>query len=173
MLPDPLHPAVVHFPVALAFATPALAILGAVWIAKGAKPIHGWSPVVLSALLLAAGALVAVQSGEDQEDRIEAIVPEDAFELHEERGELLRNLAILALVVSALGLLDGRKGWVGRGLAGAALVAVAAVAWLTGASGGELVYRHGAGSAYAVPSSGAEAGYVTEARQGHDEHDDD
>ena len=155
MLPDPLHPAVVHLPVALAAVAPALAILAAVLIAKGAKPIHGWLPVVLATLLLAASAIAAVETGEDQEERVEAIVPHDPLELHEERGELLRNIAVLAFLASAFGLLAGRRGWIARGVTGAALAGVLVVAWLTGKSGGELVYRHGAADAYVVPPPGA------------------
>ncbi|HEX5633611.1 MAG TPA: DUF2231 domain-containing protein [Gemmatimonadales bacterium] len=151
MLPDPLHPAVVHFPVALAFVAPLLALLGAVLVAKGVKPLHGWSPVVLVTLLLVAGAVVAVETGEDQEERVEAIVPEDALELHEERAELLRNVAVVALLLAGVGLLDGRKGWVGRGLAVVTLVGALVVAWRAGETGGELVYRHGAASAYVDP----------------------
>lgn len=157
MLPDPLHPAVVHFPVALAFVAPLLALLGAVLVAKGVKPLHGWSPVVLVTLLLAAGAFVAVETGEDQEERVEAILPEDALELHEERAELLRNVAVVALLLTGAGLLDGRKGWVGRGLAAGALVGALVVAWMTGETGGELVYRHGAANAYVDPGGPSRA----------------
>ena len=144
MLPDPLHPAVVHFPLALAFVAPALAVLGVVLVAKGAKPLQGWSPVVLATVFLLAGAIVAVETGEDQEERVEEIVPEAPLELHEERAELVRNVAAVALVLSALGLLGGRKGWIARGLAGAALLGVLAAAWVTGKTGGELVILPGA-----------------------------
>ena len=170
LLPDPLHPAVVHFPVALAFLAPALAVLGAVLVAKGAKPLQGWSPVVLAAALLLAGAIVAVETGEDQEDRVEDIVPENALELHEERGELVRNVAAVAFVLSALGLLGGRYGWIARGLAGAALAGVLAAAWVTGKTGGELVYRHGAASAYANEQPSAQS--PESSGDGEDEDDD-
>jgi hypothetical protein len=127
---------------------PLLALLGAVLVAKGVKPLHGWLPVVLVTLLLAAGAIVAVETGEDQEERVESIVPEEALELHEERAELLRNVAVLALLLALVGLLDGRRGWVGRGLAAGVLVGAIVVGWMAGETGGELVYRHGAANAY-------------------------
>jgi len=42
MLPNPLHPAVVHFPIVLALLLPIFAI-GALWtIRRGARPRRAW-----------------------------------------------------------------------------------------------------------------------------------
>jgi hypothetical protein len=65
MLPDPLHPAVVHLPMALAVLIPALAL----------------------------------ETGKDEEDRVERVVSEDLIEAHEEAAErflLLGGIGLLA-----------------------------------------------------------------------------
>jgi uncharacterized membrane protein len=53
MLPNPLHPAIVHFPIVLAFQLPIFA-LGALWaIRHGARFRRAWLvPVALSAALV-------------------------------------------------------------------------------------------------------------------------
>ena len=61
MLPNPLHPAVVHFPIVLAVLMP-LFVIGALWaIRRGAAPLRAWSlPLAPAGLLVGAagGALV-------------------------------------------------------------------------------------------------------------------
>ena len=52
MLPDPLHPAVVHFPIALAALVPLLAVLAIVAIRRRFLPPHSWWLVVLLQALL-------------------------------------------------------------------------------------------------------------------------
>ena len=65
MLPNPLHPAVVHFPLVLAFLLPIFAI-GAIWaIGRGARPRRAWSIPLAVALSLAASAWAAVETGEE------------------------------------------------------------------------------------------------------------
>ncbi|MEZ4588092.1 MAG: hypothetical protein R2909_17075 [Gemmatimonadales bacterium] len=78
------------------------------------------------------------------------MVPESALESHEERGEafLLASVAVLAL--TSLGLAKGRVGELGRGISVLAAVALIPLGALVGHSGGNLVYRHGAASAYAT-----------------------
>jgi len=51
-LPDPLHPAVVHFPIALSVLVPLLALLSLSAIARGFVPERVWAVVVLAQALL-------------------------------------------------------------------------------------------------------------------------
>ena len=83
----PLHPAIVHLPLGLAFILPALAI-GFAWaVSRGRVRPRAWTAiVVLQAALLGAG-LVAMNTGEREEDRVERIVPESALERHEAYAE--------------------------------------------------------------------------------------
>src|SRR5689334_484443 len=79
----PLHPAVVHVPLGLAFVMPALALgfTWAVWAGR-VRPRAWFALVALQALLLGAG-LVAMTTGQREEDRVEAVVPESAIHQHE------------------------------------------------------------------------------------------
>ena len=69
MMPDPLHPAIVHFPIVLAVLSPVIA--GAlVWaIRSGRVPLRAWiGMLVLQAALVGSGWLAA-ETGEREEER--------------------------------------------------------------------------------------------------------
>lgn len=167
MLPDPLHPAVVHFPIVLAFLLPIFA-LGAVWaIRTGARPTRAWSLPLVLAAALTVSAWVALTTGEAQEDRVEAVVAESVLHEHEEAAERFLVLSGLVLLVSFAGLAGGTIGTAGRLLATAGSVVVLVAGVSVGEAGGELVYRHGAAAAYVTTPSQA----TTPARPERD-HDD-
>lgn len=149
MLPNPLHPAIVHFPVVLAFLLPIFAI-GSLWvIRRGAAARRAWAiPVALSAAL-ALSAFVAVKTGEAQEDRVEDVVPGHALDTHEDAAELFLTASGILMLVTVAGLAGGVVGRSARLLATGGAVALVFAAASVGHSGGELVYRHGAASAYA------------------------
>jgi hypothetical protein len=153
MLPDPLHPAVVHLPIALALLAPFAALLAALAIRAAWLPARAWAAVVLLQGLLVASAWAALETGEREEERVESVVRESRIEAHEKAAERFLPLAIGALVVSSAGLIAGRTGAFGRGATVAAAAGVLAAAVAVGHSGGELVYRHGAASAYATPTA--------------------
>lgn len=148
MIPDPLHPAVVHFPIVFAFILPVVAV-GALWaIRRGTPPRRAWAPALVVAGLLAASSWLAVQTGGAQEDRVEGVVAERPLENHEEAGERFLILSVVGLAVVGAGMLRGSAGrasrWAGAVAAGVLLLAGVQV----GHSGGELAYRHGAAAAY-------------------------
>jgi uncharacterized membrane protein len=151
MLPDPLHPAVVHFPIVLAFLLPIFA-LAAIWaIHRGSATARTWLvPVALSAAL-ALSSWVAVQTGEGQEEKVEDIVPNAALDTHEEAAELFLTLSGVLVLVAGAGFLPGVAGRTARAAAALGAVGLVAVGANVGHSGGELVYKHGAASAYAQP----------------------
>lgn len=154
MLPDPLHPAVVHFPVVLVVLLP-LVVLGALWaIRRGVAPGRAWAIPVATAALLAVSAWAALKTGEGQEERVEEIVPEQALHAHEEDAERFLALSGVLVVIMGAGLVRGRLGQAARlvATAGAFGLVVAGVA--VGHSGGELVYKHGAASAYVGADGG-------------------
>jgi len=148
MMPDPLHPAVVHLPIALAVLIPGLAILGIVLIRTGFLPARGWALVVLLQALLVGSGWLALETGEDQEDRVERVVAERHIETHEEAAERFLGLAGLGLLATVAGLLPRRAGGVGRVVGTLVTLGVLAAGISVGHSGGELVYEHGAASAY-------------------------
>lgn len=165
MIPNPLHPAIVHFPIVLMFLVP-LAALVALWaIRRGAAPVRAWAGVVALAAVLSASAWIAKETGEQQEERVEAVVSERAVETHQDAADLFFILSLASLAVMAVGIAPGRAGTAGRALGTVAAAFLIIAGWRVGASGGELVYRHGAAQAYvsaaaAGPGGGAEAGEV-------------
>ena len=148
MLPDPLHPAVVHLPMALAVVIPALAFLGVWLIHKSLLPARSWILIVFLQVLLVGSGWLALETGEDEEDRVERVVSEDLIEAHEEAAERFLLLGGIGLLVSGAGLLSGQRGSAGRVAGTVATMVVLAAAVSVGHLGGDLVYRHGAATAY-------------------------
>jgi uncharacterized membrane protein len=148
MLPDPLHPAIVHLPIALAILVPLVALFALAAARLGFLPVRGWAFVVLIQLLLVGSAWMAIETGEDQEERALKVVAERHIEDHAERAERLMWAAGVALVVIGAGLAPGRVGSVSRPLGLVLSLGVAALAADVGHSGGLLVYEHGAAAAY-------------------------
>lgn len=143
-LPDPLHPAVVHFPIVLLLLAAPVAVA-----AVFRRP--RWLAVVAAALLGlgALGAVVAVQTGEEDSERVsETPALEAVMEEHEEWAERTQVVALVAAVLALGAVALGR--WPGIALGARVMAAVGALAagWCvaeTGHYGGILVYQHGAG----------------------------
>lgn len=157
----PLHALVVHLPIALTVLVPLFAIGALILGRRGVSAHKVWAvPVALMAMLLVSG-LVAENTGEDQEDRVEQVVPKQAMHDHEEAAELFVLVAGGALLVAAGGLLPNRAGAMLRVAGTVGTLVVFATGWNVGHSGGALVYQHNAGSAYAQNAGtgpGANAG---------------
>jgi len=156
MLPDPLHPAIVHLPIALAALIPGLAILGFLLVRREWLPPRSWAFIVVLQLLLVGSGWLALETGEDQEDRVERVVAERHIEAHEEAAERFLLIAVAALLGVGAGLLPGGPGTAGRLVGTLATLGVLAAGLSVGHSGGELVYKHGAANAY-VPCAGSTA----------------
>jgi uncharacterized membrane protein len=175
----PLHPAVVHLPLGLALIIPVFTVLfalvlwsqffrragaaslvpvGEVVVVDARRPgPRAWIAVVaLQAVLLGAG-LVAMNTGEQDEERVERVVPEAAIERHEEYAQQFVWGSGLMLALAALVLVFRRPPvalWLVTAAALASLL-VAALALRVGKAGGELVYAYNAGAAYSSPASRA------------------
>lgn len=153
----PLHPKLVHLPIALAVLMPLISggLLLAWW--RDWLPRRAWwLAVALQALLLASG-LAARSAGEEDEERVERVVPHDAIEEHEEAATGFLIGGGVALVL-ALGAALLRREGLARGVAATTVAATLAVTWLgfrVGEAGGKLVYQYGAGAAF---SGGGAAG---------------
>jgi uncharacterized membrane protein len=152
MLPNPLHPAVVHFPVVLAFLLP-LVVGGALWaIRRGANARRAWLVPLSVAVALSLSAWAAVQTGGAQGERVERVVSEQAIESHEEMAEAFLAVSAGLTVVALVGLLAGIPGRTARVLTGIGSLAVVGLVARVGHSGGQLVYKYGAASAYTTQS---------------------
>lgn len=143
LIPNPLHPAVVHLPIALAVLLPLFAA-GSLWaIHRGTKPARAWLLTTALLGLLALSAVVAVQTGKAQSDRVERVVGEAAVDQHEETGETFLILSAIVFAVSLAGLVSGTAGRVARGATMVGVLALLIVGWRVGHSGGTIVYHSG------------------------------
>lgn len=158
MLDIPLHPLVVHFPIVLTILLP-ISVLWALWaIRKGTTPRRAWAAPAVVAATLALSAFAAVRTGENEEDRVERVVSEQVLHGHEEGAERFLVLSGVLLLVAASGFLPGTAGRAARLVTAAGAVGLVAAAVQVGHSGGTLVYRHGAASAYTTaPGATADA----------------
>ena len=109
MLPDPLHPAVVHFPIVFVVLLP-LVIATVLWaIRRGAQPRRAWAIPVLLAAALVGSSWVALRTGEAQEERVEDVVARRPLHEHEEAGERFLVLSGILLLIAAGGLARDRE----------------------------------------------------------------
>jgi uncharacterized membrane protein len=176
MLPNPLHPAIVHFPVVLAFLLPLFAV-GSLWaIRRGARPRRAWSIPIAGALALVASAWLSVETGEAQDKRVERVVAEQPLSVHEEMAEAFLTGSAIVALVAVTGLVGGGIGRAARAVTVVGASALVVGAALVGHSGGQLVYRYGAASAYtsgvagtANADSSRSPTRVVGRRDGHDE----
>jgi uncharacterized membrane protein len=168
MLPDPLHPAVVHFPIVFMFLLPIAAAVALWAIRRGSRPRLAWAVPTGLALALTLSAWFAVETGESQEERVEHAVGEGALHSHEEGAERFLVLSGVLLLVSGGGLFGGYAGRSARLATLAGALGLAAVGAQVGHTGGKLVYQQGAANAYLPGGSGA----VTAAGDERTRHDD-
>jgi uncharacterized membrane protein len=158
LLPDPLHPAVVHFPIALSALVPLIALLSLFAIARSFVPERAWAVVVLAQALLVGSAWLAHDTGHDEEERVERVVEKHYIEEHEEAADWMLWLGVGVLPLVAAGMLPGRGGRIARIAGAASTLIVLAAAVRVGHLGGKLVYEHGAANAYVhaqTPKPGA------------------
>ena len=145
-LPDPLHPAIVHFPIVLIL----LGTLIAIAAMFSSHPVMLRIGAIVWALA-AAGAVAATWSGDEDEDAAEhaGAAAKQVFEEHEEWGERSRDAAIItALAAVAAAVTLKRLPRFSRGAAALTALISLAASWCvleTGHYGGQLVYHHGVG----------------------------
>ena len=152
-MPNPLHPAVVHFPVVLAVLLPIVVIGGLLAIRSGA-PMRSWLVVAAFGGALTLSAWMAIETGEDQEDAVEEVVPRVAIHEHEEAAEAMLLTSGILFLLLAAGVAPGRVGRAARVVSAPASLVLLVMAFRVGGTGGELVYEHGAASAYVASSAG-------------------
>jgi uncharacterized membrane protein len=144
-IPDPLHPALVHFPIVLILLGTGLAILAVFW-RKGYVPAFAAALLVMGAL----GAWAAVASGKSDGGLVEntSVGVGALLDAHETWAERTLTAAAIAAVMAVGSVALFRFPRAARGGAVAAALAAMVAAWTvyeTGHRGGALVYKHGAG----------------------------
>lgn len=152
LLPNPLHAAVVHMPMALTVLVPIFAIGALIAVQRGARPLRTWGVAAAMFAVLSLSAWASLETGEDQEDTVEVVVPKAALKTHEEAADKFLWLSVGVLGIAAVGLLGGRIGTGARVLATIGSGVLLVAGYNVGHSGGQLVYQHGAASAYTTDS---------------------
>lgn len=173
MLPEPLHPLVVHFPMAFAVLLPISAAIALWAIRRGGAPLKAWAIPAAMAVALTGSAFVALETGEAEEEKVEAFVGEAAIHEHEEAAERFLLFSGLVTLVAGVGLLSGVTGRAARLVASAGTLVVLAAGIQVGAAGGDLVYEHGAAQAYVRGAArGAPTSEISEGRETDGEEDE-
>jgi uncharacterized membrane protein len=154
-LPDPLHPAIVHFPIVVILLG-TVAAVGAVFWRKHQLPIVAGILLTLGAI----GAWVSVETGESDGGLVENASPqaESLLNAHEDWAKRTLTAAAIAAAVAAVSIALFRFPRVARatGAIAAAIAVVASYAvYETGHRGGLLVYKHGAGISVADAGTAA------------------
>jgi uncharacterized membrane protein len=168
MIPDPLHPAIVHLPMALVVLLPLFTVGALLAIWRGAKPRGSWSVVLAMQLILSFSSWLAVETGEEDEDRYEHGPAEQMLESHEELAEGFTVYAWLALPLAALGLAAGRFGQIARIAYLGVAIGLLVVGSMLGHRGGKIVYPDGA----QAPANQLIGDFNRRDHDDHDDHDD-
>ncbi len=94
MLPNPLHPAIVHFPIVLMILLPISAAVALWAIGRGTRPLIAWAVPTAFAAALALSSWAALSTGGEQAEAVEAKATEQYVEQHEESAELFLGLSV-------------------------------------------------------------------------------
>jgi uncharacterized membrane protein len=170
LIPSPLHPALVHFPIVLALLLPVVA-LTALWaIRRGIAARRAWLAPLAVVAGLALSAWISVETGEQDEERAEKVVGEQTLERHEDAAHLFLGLSVGLLALTAAGLVGGPFGRTARGLGVAASLGLIAAGFQVGHTGGRIVYGNGVTGAAGMSQLPATVGQGSDG--GSDQDDD-
>lgn len=147
----PLHPVVVHVPLGVCVIMPLVLVVLTLALKRGWATKRAFLLAGLMQAVVVVGAGVSIVTGEVDEERIEATVPEALVEPHERLGQVFLAASALSLVLVVLTAVV-RASWTKRLAIASTLASLGVVgaAIAVGHTGGELVYRRGAAAGYAV-----------------------
>jgi len=150
----PLHPALVHVPLGLAFLIPFLALAAVVAWWKGAVTQRAWRVIVVLQLVLLGAGLYVKQTGEHDLRIVRRMLPRGTVHPHSEAADWFVWGAGATLVLAGLGLVlkDRKARWAATAATVATFV-VAGIGVRLGHLGGVLVYQKGAAMIYTADST--------------------
>lgn len=152
LVPSPLHPALVHFPIVLILLGTIVAIVAAATVRWNLR----WAAAAILALG-AIGAVVAAGTGEEEGEAIDQTPAVSALlEQHAQWAERTEVVAIAAAILAVAAVVGTRWRLARHGLgvvSAVAAIAASVCVFETGHRGGQLVYRHAAGVNLAPPGA--------------------
>ena len=172
----PLHPAIVHVPLGLAVVMPLL--LGAMVLAivTGRLPARIWLLALLLQGVLLGAAGLALRTGEQDEDRVEARAGESAVEAHERAAQGFTVAAGATFIAAAIALVlrNRRRPFLFAGATSVALsVGMLVLAVEAGSRGGALVHAAPGMARGGEVQPGNDDPGPGQGRSGEDDDDDD
>lgn len=148
------HPKLVHVPIALGVLMPLISagLLLAWW--RDWLPRRVWFLAVGLQVILVGSGVVALRSGEADEERVERVVAERFIEAHEEAAEAFvwGSAGVLGVMLLASAFGARRPGLPLAAAATLGTFIVLGLGYRTGQAGGRLVYQHGAAQAHMTNS---------------------
>ncbi len=98
----PLHPAIVHLPLALTFILPAL-ILVFIWaIRSGKMSREMWVVIVGLQLVITASGYIALETGETDEEKVAQVAGILLMQTHEQTAEIFVGTTVVSLAVGVV-----------------------------------------------------------------------
>lgn len=145
----PLHPFMVHFPMALSFLMPFLVLVFAVLIKKRKMDSKAWIIIIGLQLMTTVTGYIALETGEDEEHKVAKVVSKSLIHEHEEAAEIFVSSTVMALVLGiAVFFVKEELQFKIQLIITLLSFGSTFLAYRTGFMGGELVYVHGAARAY-------------------------
>lgn len=146
----PLHPVIVHLPLAITFLLPILVLVFAWAIKAGKMNKELWLVIVGLQLLVTVTGYIALETGETDEEKVSAIVGKDVIHQHEEAAEIFVGTTVIVLA-SGIVVWFLQPAFQDKGRFAVVLISLLPVffAFRAGQLGGNIVYRLGGGSAHA------------------------
>jgi uncharacterized membrane protein YgdD (TMEM256/DUF423 family) len=135
----PVHPAVVHLPIAMALTMPPVMILLALAVLKKRIPERAWVMAPLLSLLLSALIYTAMYTGSSDRERLEDRVSMELLDSHEQAAESLL-LASLACLLSGVLAIKGKKAMIFRVIYLISIVLLSGMTCYTVEKGIRIVY---------------------------------
>lgn len=148
---EPLHPIIVHFPIALTVILPVLILVFAFMMKLNKLSRQTWLIIIGLQLATTVTGYIALETGETDEDVVEKVVDRKFIHEHEEAAEIFVGATVVALVLSIGSFfLKTQILFTVQLVIGFVSLICCYLAYNTGILGGELVYKHGAASAYVI-----------------------
>lgn len=145
----PLHPAIVHLPLALTFLLPVLVLVFAWAMKNGKMSKELWGVIVGIQILITATGYISLETGETDEEKVSTVVSKKIIHEHEEAAEIFVGTTVISLAAGIITLFL-QPAFQDKARFAVVFLSLLPVffGWQAGKLGGEIVYKHGGASAH-------------------------